>query len=876
MNAATNRLWWATIAISALALTACPTPPAVDGGTGGGGGTMSDDCVDDTDCPDSTYFFCNTETSKCEPACRTAEQCNNRPSEYALDFCGGSLGCQCDEGKCVGSLCSADSDCGTQVCRNGACVAPPAATTVAKCSVTPDLQVFAPGSAATFFVSAWDANNNPVVVKEGATWSATGATVTGSGSGVSAVFTAGTTPVPNATAAVQATIGSVNCSAKAIVLPAVSAGSVAVSVIDELSGRPIADAKIVVSKGDGSIIAQTGAAEFVNTDASGFASLSYGTETTFSVTAFHPDFSYVTVANYTSGGTRYLSFALRRNPLDKYGGYKGTFTNVPSTGNVHAGIAGMSLAGSITSLNIAQLLGPSVPTDVVIGSAINQPGVPIPAGVFLGFGEQQIKNSFAGQGLNGVCADEAAVLSGACGTRSAWALAGDVALNDLPISALAGGLDNIDIAGLLAQVVPIFKKFNSSIVRDVEFTLKSTPIDAGTPNFSDQAHFVTANHDFTQIPLAFNFVTKLPSLPKFKGTFVDGVAIIGGANAPGRGVIPLGLGVGVNTTPVDDKVDALMPLQVGQVGVRMAPTHHGIEGSHYGLVVAAISAKALTDASAGIGASALFPRMPGNKLAFDPTGAAPIDLSGQAFPAFPEGGKFNFTDAAQGAVPARSFRASAIADTAVLRISFADDLDRRWDVIVDAASPNFTLPNTPAGAVLSDRLFGNGNKTTGGRSGLTVQGFRLKKDPLTAGAADINFATYVELNGTNSARTTDFLTAFSFLSYATPSVSFTTPKDAGQTIAKGSKIALSVSGFAVGTTGTDDGVVLLAITNGGAGCVGAALSTEVPMKGSGDLEYTLPAACGGDSVTLQATLVGVDGLTPIAPAVSKSLTVKIQ
>lgn len=879
MTAVIRNTLWAALALAALGLTACgPTPSGTDSGTGGGGGT-TEECVDDTDCPDPTYFFCNTVTFKCEPSCRTAAQCNNRPTQYALDFCGGTLGCQCDEGKCVGSLCSSDSDCGSQVCRNGACVAPPAASTVAKCAISPDFQVFPAGGKAKFFVSAWDANNNPVVVKDGATWTALGSAVTGSGTGNSAEFTAGTAAVTTATASVQAAFGSVTCTAKAMVLAAPAANQVAVSVIDELSGRPVVGAKVVLSNADGTIVQQMGA-DSVDTNASGSATLSYTGLTAATVSVFHADFSYVTVANYSLSGSRFLSFALRRNAIDLYGGYKGGFSNVPATSNVHAALAGMSLAGSITNLNLTQLLGPSVPTDVVIGSAINEMDVPIPAGAFLGFGDQKIKDSVAGQGLNGTCvdaqgnADETKISAGLCGTRTAWALAGDVPLGDLPIDAVAGGLDNIDIGKLLARIVPIFKKFNSSIVRDVQFTLKPTPGAAtGNPDYSDQAHYTTANHDFTQIPLAFNFVTKLPELPKFKGTYVDGVAIIGGANQPGRGVVPLGIGVGVNTNPVDGQVDKLDPLAAGQVGIRMAPTHHGLEGAHYGLLMAAISAKGLSDASAGIGASALFPRLPGNKLAFDPAGATPIDVSTQVFPVFPEGAKFNFTSMADGAIPGRSFRLAAVTGVNVLRVSFSDDLESRWDVLVDPSAPGFSLP-TPPGA-LRDRIFDNGNSATGARSSYVVQAFRMAKDPLTTGSPAVTFANYVEANDTNADRTTDFLTAFSFLNYSPPSIGFKTPSANPATITAGSKLVIEVGSFAVGTTGTDDGVVKLSFT-GGTGCADAVINAETPMKGSGEVEHTLPTACTGAGITIKAELLKTDGTTPIAPAVSATITATIQ
>lgn len=907
MTAVNRMTLRAALALFAVGgLMACPPPPVMcDGGScgGGGGGGSSGDCVEDSDCPDPQYFFCNTVTSQCEPSCRSAQQCNpagvnggTRPSEYALDFCNGSLGCQCDEGKCVGSLCSADSDCGTLVCRSGACVAAPAPATVAKCQVIPDYVVMKEGSKARFWVSAWDMNNNPVVIKDGATFTALGTavTLTGSGTGHFADFTAGNAAVTTPTDSVQAAFGSTTCKAKVVVLANPGANEVGVSVVDELSGRPVVGAQVMLSSTAGAVI-QQGGMDAVATNANGYAPLTLtGNPASYSVSVFHPEFSYVTVANY-AGTSRFLSFALRRNSLDKYGGYKGGFTNVPATSNVHAALAGMSLAGSITNLNLTALLGPSVPTDIVIGSAINQMDVPIPAGAFLGFGDQQIKNDIAGQGLNGTCLDtsgqpdEAKISAGTCGTRTAWALAGDIPLGDLPIDAVAGGLDNINIGMLLGRIVPIFKKFNSSVVRDVQFTLRDTPgADAGNPDFSDQSQYTTANHDFTQIPLAFNFVVKTPELPRFKGTYVDGVAIIGGASAVGRGVVPLGIGVGVNTMPVDGQVDRLEPLQAGQIGVRMAPTHHGLEGSHYGLLIAAISAKALSDASAGIGASALFPRLPGNKLVFDPAGATPVDVSTQSFPVFPEGARFNYSGANDGAIPARSFRIgngmTPVAGVNVVRVSFADSLETRWDILVDPAAAGcgtgtnppcggFTVPPVPG--TLRDRLFSNGNSATGARSTLLVQAFRMVKDPLNLPSTPVTFTDFVELNDTNMDRTTDFLTAFSFLDYGRPTIAFKTPASSPATITRGSTLTVEVGGFSVGMTpGTNDGVVRFAFT-GGTGCADVVVNSEV-MAGNGEVQHMLPMACTGTNITIRAELLKTDGTTPLAPPVASTITATIQ
>lgn len=872
--------------VSSLGLVACGPPGGNDGGTGGGGSTG--DCFDEFDCPDSQLFFCNTTTSKCEPACRTKNDCTATVrGEFALDFCNGTLGCQCDEGKCVGSLCSADVDCGTQVCRNGACVPAPTAADVAKCTLTPDYAVIPAGGKAKFFVSAWNAQNQPVVVKDGATWTATDSSVTTTAApGNSAEFTAGSTPGTAPVAAVRAAFGSVNCTAQVLVTPATApAGSVLAVVTDELTGRPVAGATVVVSDtSTGADIGNT------NVQAAGmYAAVVAGTPAMVSVTVFHADYNYLTIGNYPMSGSRVLSMPLRRNQVDKFGGYKGTFTNVPQTSNIHAGIASMSLAGAITDLSLAQLLGPSEPTDIVIGSAINQMDVPIPAGVYLGFTDSLIKGNVSALGLAGTCLDAsgapdtAKIAAGTCGTRTAWGLAGDVPLGDLPIDAFAGGTSNIDFGKVLSRIIPIFKKFNSSVVRDVQFSLKATPRTNGEYDFKDTSSFTTQDHVFDQVPLAFNFAVQVPDLPQFKGSYADGAVVLGGANVQGRGVVPLGMGVAVNTaTPVDAKTDIQAELpSAGLISMRMAPTHHGIEGADYGLVALALSLKSITDASAGIATSAIYSRVSGNQLKFDPKGATPVTLGG-GFLAFPEGAKHNFTNAAQPALAARTFKLTlptsvTLAGVTMIRVAFTDELDHRWVIFTSQAEAanGIRLPTPPAG--FADRTFSNG-LTTGVRSTLLAQAIRLNDNPAGTGTA-ISFQGLVELNNTNYDRITDFTTGFSFIDYARPEVSWNTPSTAGTTVMKSGTVKVDVTGFKVGTNAAagEEGIVRLTFP-GSPNCADVDTNTDA-SGGKGEITISLAgvgANCTG-SVTMKAILYDNQGTpAPIAPEVSASITATLQ
>ncbi len=874
MTAVTRHHWLAALLGASLWVFGCGGgKPAVDGGTNDSG--TANECTRDEDCPAANLFQCiNFE---CVASCRTKTDCTDATrKEHKLAQCSGALGCECEDFKCVGALCSDDSQCDSStVCRNGACVTPPVAATVASCAITPDLVVGKTGTTQKFWVSAWNAAKEPVVVKTGITWAPVGGAVTGAGTGASATFTLGAATAGTAAVdAVEATIGTTKCTAKARILPALTGGNYRALVTDELTGRTIPNGGRLIASN-----ATTGAAITTVDIVDGLATFT-AAGASITVTAFHPDYGYLTIANYSGTGAdaKDLSFVLRRNQTDKYGGYKGTFTGVPQSSNVHAGIAGMSLAGTVTDLSLEQLLGTTIPTDIKIGTVLDQKAVPLPAGVYLGFTDTQIKSAVSAQGLAGVCADDAKVAAGTCGTRTAWAMSGDIPISDLPLDAFTGGggLSGIDFGKILTRVLPIFKRFNSSVVRDVEFSLKPAETDGGY----NTTGFTSVDHAFNGVPLGFGFVVKSPALPKYKGVPVDGVVLVGGASVPGRGVVPLGLGVGVNTAmPIDDIVDAQGALAAGSITMRMAPTHHGIEGSPYGVIGLATSIKAATDATAGLAASAIFQRLPENKLVFDPAGTSnSVTLAGPYLP-IPEGGKYNFTDLPQPALPARTFKftaATGVTGASIVRVIFTDAAEHRWTVVVSPsdATAGFTLPKPPAG--FADRTYAFGN-TNGSRSTTLVQTLKLNSAP-SAGGAEITFDNLVELNSTNADRLIDYTASFALLDYSSPGITFLTPAKAGDTVAKNTDVKVRVGQFKVGTGATDDGVVRLEITGGNASaqCAAGAVGNTDASQGKGEILIRLPTDCTGTGVTLRARLYNTTNTAPIDPIVSREITANIQ
>jgi hypothetical protein len=899
---------WAALTASALFAIACgPPATGVDGGTGGG--SASDSCNDDEQCQIALgkLFRCSRTSNTCVADCSRAAECSPAgrvmAGSTALSECPNDTSCVCDfteaGGECKPKLCSADADCGgTLVCRSGKCEGAPAVSAATRCAVIPDFVVVKAGSKVKFWVSAW-AGTEPVIIKEGATWTAPANSPLSSpmpATGATSEFTASMTATTggDGVAAVQAAFGGTTCTGKVVVVAAPTSGG-AVVVIDELTGRPIAGAKVVLSDAAGAVIPQP--AEVV-TEANGVGAFTFGAAASYTVSVFHPDFTYVTIANYRPSGAdaNVLSVALRRNPVNKFGGFKGTFENAPVNANIKFGVAGMSLAGAVTNLNITQLLGPSVKTRIKLGSAFDET-VNVPDGAFLVFQETN-KSTFSGLGLNGVCTgaggapDETKIRAGTCGTRAGWGLSGELTFGDLSplIGAFTGGTENINISGILGQAQPLIRKLNSSIVRDIQFNLNdaacATGPDGGTPktfpnctegwDYSNTSQLTDKNLKWANVPLAFGFALKSPRMPTYRSKPADGAVALSGVNVPGRGVIPLGLGVAVNisTMPADDILDKQENLPVaGLIPVRSAPSHSGTEGSEYGIIVAALSAASLSDTSAQVGASALFVRLADNKLVFDPRGAAPVDISAQSYPPFPESGRFNAHSGAVAGVTPRSFKfltssvATALStNVQFVRVTFTDELEHRWDVLFDAAraADGFTLPAVPVG--LRDRLFQTG-MTNGPRSPLQVQALRTSASPTPAGGAPLSFQALVELNSTNFERITNYLTAFAFLDYGEQSVEF---KLLPKPVPDAGKITVAVKKFKVGSAAGDDGLVKLSFSTAMgapiAGCDIISSSTEM-KAGSGLVEFTIPSGCSATDATVKAQLF-FDNNTPVLPEVS--------
>lgn len=623
----------------------------------------------------------------CLPRCVESADCP------AASHCG-DLGCWCDEGSCLGRVCASDAGCDQGlVCVAGACTLPPDPGQVAGCELSPIYDVVEEGQGFTFSIQALDADGLPLHLSQGFDFRSldpSRVTVTSSGE-VKGGATKGE-------AEIVATWGSGSCKATILNVGAPEEGQLRVVVIDELTGLPVKGAMVQVDGGPIPVSAST--------DAAGTASFPLDAlpPQPRTLSAFHDDFAWITVIGTTSDN---LLLPVRRLvPDDRAGGFKGRFgpASLFDPENVQAGLAGTSLPGNPIDISLPILAGPSRKTIVTIG---DEREVDIPSGIVLGLGNTWFKEDYQALGVPGVCADRTLTAAGRCGTRSAWGVAGGVPLLDLPLDQITEG--SLEAGDLLAQLLPQFRRFRSAVVRDVGFDLAPTKDD-----LPDPSRLTTVNLQATQ-RLALRPTLLLPKLPAHAGTGLDGVVALGGAEVPGRGLVPLGLTAGVDAEAgqqPDGLVNDPEGNSNGQLPLRLAPEHGGIEGNPYVLLALAANFDALGDSDAACkpddrkgctALSGLVTRR--DDLGLDET----VDLR--------SGGFVGLASSAEWIPDTRTFRLGTEPEGApdLFRLKLVGEEGRTWYVWFPRGVREFTVP--VPGGVRSDRVSGSRGSVQSMRTG---------------------------------------------------------------------------------------------------------------------------------------------------------------
>ncbi|QSQ15828.1 carboxypeptidase regulatory-like domain-containing protein [Myxococcus landrumensis] len=810
-------------------------------------------CAVDQDCPDPALFFCNTAISLCEPSCRTRRDCDasRRGEAFAIPACATELGCQCDMNRCEVNLCASNADCvGLKVCRDGACVEPPPSTLAASCQITPDVVVGRPGGTVAFNVWVWDASGRPLVPLNDVVWKALDPDVVkrrGMERGSRATFEL--VAQTEARALVAASIGSASCTARVTVLsPDVPARGVRVSVVDELTGRPLPKVTLSVSgsRGQGLTSAVTGTDGTAWVPASG----------SVGVSAFHPDYGYLTLARLDADSLRDLRLSLRRNPLDTSGGVQVAFVEAlaanPRTINLRLGMTGLSVPGLVSELTPESLLGAERRVDV---GAAGSGDMSLPSGAVVWL-EGSAAPRASASGVAGVCDaslagvldPEAEILAGTCSTRTAWGLTGTLPMTALPLSAAEPGVDPLLMLG---RMLPVSTRFYSSAVRDASFRLVPTPgLSDGAPRPDAVTYPQLVSLDFEGVRLAFPFAVRVPQLPRYRGVYLDRAFVLSTVVAPGRGLVPLGYGAAANVSPADPNADADARLgQPGVVAVRMAPAHHGLEGQPYRLLVGATSRAARDDASAGTPTSFVVTDL--SAPPFDPLGERPI-APGARFLPIPEGARYNFDTEASQELKGRELRVVEVGSATLVRVVFTNRLGRRWTVLASPsdAEDGVLIPMPPSG--FEDRTYFGDH--LGSRSLLRVETLLVSDGDWN----DLGPSELVSAEGQGLEKVADLTRAVSALEMGRPEVAWIYPELEGQRLSRGSAVRVRVTGFRPGVDAEAQGRVRVTL-KGGKGCDDIVVSDTAVSLSSGEVELRLPSNCSGTGVSLIAALEDTQG-----------------
>lgn len=797
-------------------------------------------CDLDEDCGDPAHFICDSSTQRCVPACTTRAQCSAHPAANggALPGCDGVLGCQCDERRCVAQACTSDTECGDLVCKSGQCVAP---DTADGCRIFPDVALLRQGEDVRFSVVAYNGDKPAVVGSQAFEWSAAGPSVTAKGDGVFTGASANSTFESHVKATLKGN-GDVSCLARVQVFGAPAAGEIRVIVVDEMTGRLVRGAKVIVDNGG----TRT---ELADTAAPGVHLGTAPTAGANTVSVFHEDYGYVTLVDMPVENTD-LYIPVRRNSGDKVGGFKGKFTNLTKT-DVHIGLAGTSIPGSLTDLDLNVLVGPTQDTSITFsGQTFN---VPLPSGVVLGLGTTLFKGEYQALGVAGVCGDEDSVLEGTCGTRSAWSLMGDVKLADLPISELtsaSGGIENLNIGGLLAKLLPKFRTFKSGVVRDVEFATREPPSGGVTELFADDDVFAPTDMTPT-VGLTLRSTVEVPDLPTAGGNRLDSAVVLAGALVNGRGVLPLGLTAGLDTNDkfpnANGKVIGEEDNDDGKLTLRMAPNHSGIEGSRYAVAALAVSINGFTTGErlAMSGLVKLEDKLPyGSQVKFE-----------DGFLGFSDGGGYDYRNGIYTG-------AKLVPEASLHRVVFKDSRGRAWSIYFKGA--NFTVPTTPTG--FGDRTLFNSptsrQSSSATRSPYMIQALAAKD---ASGAVDM--VKLFTFNGSNADNLVEFTTAFSVYDFDRPLVAFSEPNN-NDTVKGTHTFKVKVSNFSVPAQGK---VKFTATKQGG----GTEQEVFVDSLTDGEASAAFSPALDAGTWTIKAELTNPANV-PLNPAVATQIQVTVQ
>jgi hypothetical protein len=736
------------IAAAGIAIWACGGGGSSTGCKPGNGlaqCTAGETCSVSADC--QVGLTCNQTTKKCEQVfvCTSDAQCAS-PATSGNPACTSAEACICLGGTCQERGCSTDAVCsGGKICVAGKCTDRPAATGLSCVILTP-ASVIRQGQTLTFVAAAKNANG-AIVPGQTFTWAS-------SVSGVASIDAAGVATGGATTGETYITClvaGGLTTPSAPVVLrnyANLSANQARALIVNDVTGQPVEGAKVLFERGGTPVGASP-----ITTGTNGVALLESAGTGPLNVHVFHNDYQYLSVIGTTSVD---LLLPLVKRPDDtKAGGFKGTFdlsavTNPADT--VEFGIAGASLAGTFLDLDFMKLVGELLMKHVKIGS-LYEGDVPLPSGLYLKLGDQAIKGDYQALGQAGV--------------RHAWGLGGKVPFDKLIqiLTPLLGSgtpsLENLPIGQILSQILPFFDKFKHFVKSDITVTEVAKVQDSQDlngngsttdliPNFNDATGFPTVNAVVNQALTLATSVT-IPTLPRYNNQYLEGVVVLAGANAVGRGFVPLGLSAAVDAPKQGETPDGLVDVDPNTadnqstISFKMAPLHDGLEGSKFFIAAMALSLKFTSD-------------LPSISAIITQTDSiqSTTTLAASSFLGFAEGAAYN--------VATRTFTLGTPVSGAVFYRAQFKTSQGDWAVYfkAPASGPAFVLPAVPGGAVQRDQVVCptvDGGTLPGPCTGLSL--YSLSTKAPSAGGSAPTLDDLVTFGTVNLTRLNDVVNAFS-------------------------------------------------------------------------------------------------------------------
>ncbi len=513
---------------------------------------------------------------------------------------------------------------------------------------------------------------------------------------------------------VKVSAGSASAEVSYQVFGAVAAGDVRVVLYDDKTGALIGDATVYVN--DTAMDGDAG-----NTDVyTKTVDCSAGCD--FHV--FHADYNYVSAFSVKSDNV--LIPLTANEVIDKVEGIRGQadMSKMPPAilkNDIGVAITAFALPGNLIDLQVMSLLGEMIPTEVKLGSVLNET-LPLPSGLELSLSGNWMKENFY------------AMQAPSDGTATAWTLGGKLPMNELigKVAPLIGDLDNLPIGEILAIALPYLQDdMWHGLKPGLDLaTVEKTYTGEGddkTPTYLDQLESRTDVKLASPMNRVIN--ATYSDLPN-----ADAVITLVGAMQTGVGFVPLGLGAQMDTDK-NGKIDTAEALPV-----KYAPQHSGLSGFPYYVISAAANVDALISGGAlGLsGAVDRFASLPEDG----------VTMADTKFADFVTCTNFDATDGV-------AFTSDSSPDSTFIRASFSADYE-------DAGVRKYWFVYAPPGAA---------NETVAVKvpAGIADVEYTRVDTPLISAVvledADGNTVSYDDLfsfNTTNIDGMNDMVTAFAF------------------------------------------------------------------------------------------------------------------